>query len=59
MALCASVMTGIYASPVFAGSVDSITGDSNGIHFNFGYEMDGSTSVNRGIVVYGCPTFWL
>ena len=50
MALCASVMTGIYASPVFAGSVDSITGDSNGIHFNFGYEMDGSTSVNSGTI---------
>ena len=50
MALCASVMAGIYASPVFAGSVDSITGDSDGVHINIGYQMDEGTSVNEGTI---------
>lgn len=48
--LCATVVAGLYAGPVMAGSVDSITGDSSGIHINIGYEMDGSTSVTGGVI---------
>ena len=48
--LCATVVAGLYAGPVMAGSVDSITGDSSGIHIDIGHEKDGSTSINGGEV---------
>lgn len=48
--LCATVMAGLYAGPVMAGSVDSITGDNTGVHINIGYEMDENTSVNGGTI---------
>lgn len=48
--LCATVVAGLYAGPVMAGSVDSITGDSDGIHINIGYNKDEGTSIHGGTI---------
>ena len=46
--LAVSTMAVFYATPVMAGSVNSITGNSSGIHFDFGYEKDDNTSISGG-----------
>ena len=48
--LAVSTMAVFYAAPVMAGSVDSITGDSSGIHFDFNYEKDNNTSISDGVI---------
>lgn len=48
--LCATVVAGLYAGPVMAGTVDSITGDSAGIHINIGYDKDSNTSISNGVI---------
>ena len=48
--LCATVVAGLYAGPVMAGSVDRVTGDSSGIHIDIGHEKDGNTSIHDGVV---------
>ena len=55
MALCASVMTGIYASPVFAGDVveESITGNNSGLSFTIDKNMDPDGSDAGGIYFSG------
>ena len=46
--LAVSTMAVFYAAPVMAGSVNSIEGDSSGIHFDFGYKKDSNTSISDG-----------
>ena len=46
--LAVSTMAVFYTAPVMAGSVNSITGNSSGIHFDFGYEKDDNTSISGG-----------
>lgn len=41
MALCASVMAGIYASPVLAGEVTNITGNNSGLTIQIDTKMRG------------------
>ena len=55
MALCASVMTGIYASPVFAGDVveNSITGNNSGLSFTIDRNMNPDGSDAGGIYFSG------
>ena len=55
MALCASVMTGIYASPVFAGDVveNSITGNNSGLSFTIDRNKNPDGSDAGGIYFSG------
>ena len=60
MALCASVMAGIYASPVLAGEVTNITGNNSGLNIQIDKKMMGGANGlyflrgdNDGGAVYG------
>lgn len=55
MALCASVMAGLYANPVFAGDVveESITGNNSGLSFTIDRNMNPAGSDAGGIYFSG------